>query len=176
MICEHCKQRHASVTVTKVQNGQTVAKHYCEHCASKFHPFQTDIQEEPVALHQLISNWFGVPMWKSTQTEEKKATQNACPSCSVTYRQFLKQGKFGCAECYSTFREQLPPVFSRLQAGTSHTGKSVAISIEQLKQKIEEIRQHMQYAIEEERFEDAAKMRDEIKSIQHKLDAGGVDV
>ncbi|WP_042478559.1 UvrB/UvrC motif-containing protein [Bacillus ndiopicus] len=176
MICEHCKQRHASVTVTKVQNGQAVAKHYCEHCASKFHPFQTDIQEEPVALHQLISNWFGVPMWKSTQTEEKKATQSTCPSCGFTYRQFLKQGKFGCTECYNTFRDQLPPVLSRLQAGTSHTGKSVVISMEQLKQKIEEIRQQMQHAIAEERFEDAAKMRDEIKSIQHKLDAGGVDV
>ena len=34
----------------------------------------------------------------------------------------------------------------------------------------------MQRAIEEERFEDAAKMRDEIKLIQQKLDAGGVDV
>lgn len=67
-------------------------------------------------------------------------------------------------------------MLSRLQAGTSHTGKSVVISMEQLKQKVEGIRQQMQRAIEEERFEDAAKMRDEIKLIQQKLDAGGVDV
>ncbi|MEO4055297.1 UvrB/UvrC motif-containing protein [Solibacillus sp. CAU 1738] len=176
MICEHCKQRHASVTVTKVQNGQTIANHYCEVCASKYHPFQTDIQEEPVALHQLISNWFGVPMWKAAQTGEKKTTQSTCPTCGFTYRHFLKQGKFGCADCYNTFRDQLPPVLSRLQAGTTHKGKSAAVSTEQLQAQIETIRQQMQHVIAEERFEEAAKMRDDIKALQQKLNVGSVDV
>lgn len=176
MICEHCKQRHATVTVTQVNNDQTVEKHYCEQCASKFHPFQTDIQEEPVNLHQLISNWFGVPVFKGNQAEGKKQPETTCSCCGLTYRQFLKHGKFGCPKCYDTFREQLPPVFSKLQAGTTHTGKAVAINLEQLKKKIKDIRAQMQLAITDERFEDAAKMRDEIKAIQQKLDAGGVDV
>ena len=40
MICEHCKQRNATVTVTQVQSGQKVEHHYCEVCAAQFHPFQ----------------------------------------------------------------------------------------------------------------------------------------
>lgn len=58
MICEHCKQRHANVTVTQVHNGQKVERHYCEVCATQFHPFQFDVSEEPTSLQQLISNWF----------------------------------------------------------------------------------------------------------------------
>lgn len=179
MICEHCKQRHATVTVTQVHNGTKQERHYCEVCAGKFHPFQMELQDEPVSIHQLMSDWFGLPMWKSEVQEEaqQKKQPSACPSCGFTYRHFLKVGKFGCARCYDTFREQLPPVLERLQADVKHVGKtqSVEDQTEYYQKQIESLRQQLQQAIVEERFEEAAKLRDEARAIERKLNVGGVD-
>lgn len=179
MICEHCKQRHATVTITQVQNGAKSERHYCEVCAAKFYPFQVEVQEEPVSIHQLMSDWFGLPKWKNKVQEETQQNkqQGTCPSCGFTYRQFLKVGKFGCANCYDTFRDQLPPVLKRLQADVKHVGK-IQTDEKQLvhyQKQIESIRQQMQQAIAAERFEEAAKLRDEVRAIEQKLHVGGVD-
>lgn len=176
MICEHCKQRHANVTVTQVHNGQKVERHYCEVCATQFHPFQFDVSEEPTSLQQLVSNWFNfVPMnAKKENTTTTKSNLKACPSCGFTYRQFLKQGKFGCGQCYETFSEQLPQLLERIQAGTQHVGYvEQAPTKEKVEQQIQELRTAMQQAIAEERFEDAALMRDEVRELEHKLIAEG---
>lgn len=179
MICEHCKQRHATVTVTQVQNGTKQEHHYCEVCAGKFHPFQLDVQDEPVSIHQLMSDWFGLPMWKNKMPEEMQQQKKpaACPSCGFTYRHFQKVGKFGCARCYDTFREQLPPVLERLQADVKHVGKTRAGEDQAAyyQKQVESLRQQLQQAIAEERFEDAARLRDEARTLERKLNVGGVD-
>lgn len=173
MVCENCKQRHANVTVTQVQNGQKLTHHYCEVCASQFHPFHYEVQEEPISLQQFISNWFGSSMQQSLKHKQPQQTET-CPKCGFTYRQFLKQGKFGCADCYSTFYEHLPAIFEKLHGGTEHVGKLEMTSneTEKIVQQIEELRSQIQQAIEQERFEDAASIRDKIKVLQSSLQGG----
>ncbi|MGN7477668.1 UvrB/UvrC motif-containing protein [Solibacillus silvestris] len=176
MICEHCKQRHANVMVTQVHNGQKVERHYCEVCATQFHPFQFEVSEEPTSLQQLISNWFNfVPTTAKKENATASASSpKACPSCGFSYRQFLKQGKFGCGQCYVTFSEQLPQLLERLQAGTQHVGYvEEAPSNEKIEQQISELRASMQQAISEERFEDAASIRDEIRGLENKINKEG---
>ncbi len=177
MICEHCKQRHATVTVTQLQNSNKIERHYCEVCASKFHPMQLDLQEEPVSIHQLMSDWLGLPLKAKHQETQKRKKTMDCPVCGMSYRQFLKVGKFGCASCYDAFREQLPPMLQRLQADVKHTGKTTVDGQQQVRyqQQIEKLREQLLQAIEEERFEDAATLRDEVKTIEKKLHVGGVD-
>lgn len=174
MICEHCKQRHAEVTITQVQKGQKVERHYCEVCAAQFHPFQIELQEEPASLQQLISNWLNfAPSAKKENTMATEQKAAACPTCGFTYSQFLKKGKFGCENCYETFSEQLPQLLERIQAGTKHVGfVEEASSKKKIEQKIIQLREQMQAAISEERFEDAAKVRDEVRLLQHKIQVG----
>ena len=107
----------------------------------------------------------------------QKKQQNTCPSCGFTYQKFLKIGKFGCAQCYDTFRTQLPPVLKRLQADVKHVGKIQTEEKQTLnyQKQIESIRQQMQRAIAEERFEEAARLRDEVRAIEQRLHVGGVD-
>lgn len=176
MICEHCKQRHANVTVTQVQNGQKIERHYCEVCAEKFHPFQFELSEEPPSLQQFISNWFNFVPSTAKKESTVAAEQNkaACLTCGFTYRQFLKQGKFGCENCYETFNEQLPQLLERIQAGTKHVGYvEEAPSKEKIEQEIAQLREQMQQVITEERFEDAAKIRDEIRLLENKISLKG---
>lgn len=170
MICEHCKQRHANVTVTQVQNGQQMERHYCEVCAAQFHPFQFEMPEEPASLHQLLSNWFNfVPMTKKEAPANALKTK-VCPTCGYTYREFLKQGKFGCGDCYRTFSDQLPQLLEKIQAGTKHVGHvEEKPSKEKIEQQIQQFRTAMQQAIQEERFEDAAKLRDDIRALESKV-------
>lgn len=178
MICEHCQQRNATVTVTQIVNGQNKEHHYCEVCATQFYPFNLDFKQEPMKLNQLLSNFFGIPANQQTAGEaEKKMPQQqaSCQKCGSTYQQFLKDGKLGCAQCYETFSQQLPHIFKRLQAGTKHIGKqpgqiSSALSIQK---RIDEIRLAMQSAITEERFEDAAALRDEVRELELKLQGIG---
>lgn len=90
MICEHCKQRHANVTVTQVHNGQKVERHYCEVCATQFHPFQFDVNEEPASLQQLISNWFNfVPV-----NAKKKVRQRIQTAQNPALPAGLRTGSF----------------------------------------------------------------------------------
>ena len=178
MICEHCKQRHANVTVTQVQNGQQMERHYCEICAAQFHPFSFDVQEEPASLQQMISNWFNfVPITtKKENTIASNPQVKACPTCGCTYRQFLKQGKFGCGECYETFSEQLPQLLEKLQAGTKHVGYvEETPSKEKIEQQISKLRAAMQQAVMEERFEEAATLRDNIRELTSKVGHQGED-
>ncbi|MEG0259543.1 MAG: UvrB/UvrC motif-containing protein [Lysinibacillus sp.] len=178
--CEHCKQRNATVTVTQVQNGQKVEHHYCDICASQFHPFQADFKQEPVSIQQLLSNWFGTSTWQKNVGETKQQTvqqQKTCPQCGFTYKHFLKEGKFGCPSCYDTFEEYLPKLFNRIQAGPQHIGNMPGSRSNTyvLKKKIEDIRKRMKDAVESERFEEAAKLRDAAREIEQQLSVGGGD-
>ncbi|TSI10996.1 UvrB/UvrC motif-containing protein [Lysinibacillus sp. BW-2-10] len=181
MICEHCKDRQATVTVTQVVNGQKSERHYCEVCANKFHPFNIDFhKDEQIPIHQLVSNLFGLPVWNNAQEKPQATTQKItqCPQCGYTFRQFLNEGKLGCSQCYETFSNKLPQVLTKIQAGTKHIGKSPGRPTNdhtRIKKQIETTREQLLLAISEERFEDAAKLRDEIKDMERKLERGGVD-
>ena len=175
MICENCKQRPAKVTVTQVHNGEHFERHYCEVCANSLHPFYVEYKQDPLSLHHLLSNWFNQTEQKPMQQVQKKPPLE-CESCGWSIQRFLDEGKFGCAACYNSFRHQLPTVFKRLHNGNvDHVGKAPGAFGEKLalKKRIEAIRLQMKEAIETEKFEEAALLRDEARELEDKLVAGG---
>jgi protein arginine kinase activator len=180
VICEHCKQRHATVNVTQVQNGQKFERHYCEVCAAQFHPFQFDKQDDSVSLSQLLSNLFNLSATPISTNHsiynEQLNTVEDCVNCGCSYHQFLKQGKFGCAQCYDAFSTQLPKILQRLQAGVEHVGsKEVELNVNHYIQQIKSLKEKQKEAIEQELFEDAAKLRDEIRKLAAMVEKGGGD-
>ncbi|MHA6259159.1 UvrB/UvrC motif-containing protein [Sporosarcina sp. CAU 1771] len=181
MICEKCKERPATVILTKGHMGESIEHHLCEKCAFKSEAFNFDPNQEPLSIQQFLSQWFGgADLFQAPQqTRTADGTDLDCPSCGLTFRKFLDIGKFGCATCYETFREKLPSVFGKLHNGhSSHTGK-IPISFNQIyavKRKIEEIRNKMNEAVESERFEEAAALRDEANSLKEQLVNGGDEV
>ncbi len=178
MICEKCKERPASVIITKGDSGEAVERHLCEKCAFQSETFYFDSNQEPLSIQQFLSHWFGGV--DSLQTGEQKVEQGLdqleCPKCALTFDRFLEIGKFGCATCYDTFRLRLPSVLGKLHSGHSaHIGK-IPVSFNEIyavKRKIEEIRMKMQEAVEAERFEEAATLRDEANALQDHLANGG---
>lgn len=178
MLCENCKERAASVVITKGHLGESEEHHLCEKCAFQSEAFHLGITEEPMSIQQFLSHWFGGGDPFQTQPKQQASNfpQLECPECKLTFEKFLDIGKFGCSTCYNTFRERLPHVLGKLHSGKSaHTGK-IPVSFNELyaiKRKIEEVRTKMQEAVEEERFEDAVVLRDEANRLEAQLEGGG---
>ena len=59
MICENCKERPASVILTKGYMGESVERHLCEKCAFQSETFHFDPNQEPLSIQQFLSHWFG---------------------------------------------------------------------------------------------------------------------
>ncbi|GIN72236.1 hypothetical protein J14TS2_27110 [Bacillus sp. J14TS2] len=98
-----------------------------------------------------------------------------CEVCKMTYQQFVKVGQFGCAHCYETFREQLTPILKRLHTGNIEHGgklpKRIGGSLH-IKKQVQELKGELQSLVANEEFEQAAKIRDQIRSLEKNYQDG----
>ena len=87
-----------------------------------------------------------------------------CPVCNKSFEEIANDGKMGCAECYAVFYDKLLPSLNRIHGKASYVGirpqkngtySDIEISISVLKKALET-------AVNEQNFELAAQLRDEI--------------
>ncbi|MCI8331848.1 MAG: hypothetical protein HFE78_03390 [Clostridiales bacterium] len=110
-------------------------------------------------------NFFG-SLFKGNSTlptEEK-----VCTLCGSTFDQIARDGKVGCAKCYEIFEDRLRPSIERLHGRTKHVGRTPKGSAQrdEKQEKIKELKEQLAKAIEKENFEEAAKLRDEIRGLE----------
>ena len=91
-----------------------------------------------------------------------------CPSCGKTYYDFQKTGRLGCGECYKAFEPQVSQALQKVQKGTSHTGKIPSKSSGEIlkKRQLSDLKKQLAKAVEEENYEQAAKLHKEIKGLE----------
>ncbi|MFX3624947.1 MAG: UvrB/UvrC motif-containing protein [Ectobacillus sp.] len=177
MICQECKSRPATLHFTKVVNGEKSEVHICEHCAKeKGYSSFFSSGNSNFSFHNLLSGLLNA----DHPAEEKKVNPFTqvqtimCQNCHMTYPQFTKLGRFGCAHCYKTFESQLDPILRRLHSGnTVHKGKipkRIGGNLH-LRKELEELKRKMQHYIQREEFEQAAKARDRIRKLEQQLSA-----
>lgn len=92
----------------------------------------------------------------------------SCPRCGFTQAEFKKQGRFGCPHCYETFKEVLSPLLADMHKGTTHIGKVPrhAVARKTYHDRITKLETTLADAIKAERYEDAARYRDEISQVK----------
>lgn len=161
MYCDQCKKKPASVHITKIINNNKTQLQLCEDCA-KDQQLSFGISST-LGLHSLLSSFLDND--KMYFSEAKK-----CKNCNLSYDKFAETGKLGCSECYSDFEGKLEPLLRRVHGSNSHKGKvprrmGGAIRV---KKELEELREQLNRAIRNERYEDAANLRDRIKEIERK--------
>ena len=95
----------------------------------------------------------------------------------MDYSEFQDVGKIGCSQCYLVFRDRLDSLVRNVQGGKKHTGKIPKIDKENyiIKREVAKLRENLQEAIIQERFEDAADLRDKIKDLELESKEGGLD-
>ena len=133
--------------------------HLCESCAN-----QKGAQvESHFGLSDLLA---GLADFGKTQEPNEEISTKACPSCGMTYEDFRKVGRLGCAECYPTFKRSLGSLLKRIHGSPIHVGKSPIRLLKpskMAKTELLELKRKLERAIESEEFEEAAKLRDQIR-------------
>ncbi len=164
MTCNLCGTQEATIHLTEIVNNQMIEIHLCEACAQeKGTSFKTHFQ-----LGDLMTSLMGSSEKPSKSSEKKVPVK--CQECGMTYDEFGKSGRLGCAFCYESFSKLLNPLIKRIQRTLLHTGKrpqkaaaaskpSVSTPMSDLKILQERLRK----CIQSEAFEEAAKVRDEIR-------------
>ncbi len=177
MLCQNCGKNEANIRYTQIINGVKKEIALCSSCAKKL---GMENLEMPISFNSFLGDFFNdyaetefLPM---LQTNELK-----CKTCGMTYNDFIDTGMFGCSDCYDVFSSPIDSLLKNLHGTAKHigrgpNGKAEKIKVEENKKedsnkqdqnenKKERLEKELEKAIKEERYEDAAKIRDEIKEM-----------
>lgn len=119
-----------------------------------------------------------------------------CKGCGMTYSEFQKSGRFGCNQCYNSFENFLNESLKRLHGSDTHIGKRPhnfgrRVNADKEEQvfypengnnslsgknqekvnipktsEIDQLSYQLRQAIEKEEYEEAARLRDEIRALR----------
>jgi protein arginine kinase activator len=151
------------VHLTEIIDEQMNELHLCEECARQ----KSAQMEQQFGLSDLLA---GMVEFDKSAKETDVATNIKCSNCGLTYADFKKIGRLGCGDCYAAFKKYLGPLLRRIHGSSQHIGKSPFKTGRVLKKRmdLQELRSRLQKAIEIEAFEEAAKLRDQIRESERK--------
>ena len=169
MLCQICGQHPATTHIKTIVNGKLMEYHLCTDCA-KQKGYGNIFSNWGMDFSNLLGGFLGNSLDNSQVTR--------CPTCGASFEEITQSGKIGCADCYKTFRSQLLPVIQRIHGTTHHKGKVPGGSALRItggehqimpvkESPLEEKKRLLKQAIEQQDFEQAAVLRDQIKEMEH---------
>ena len=174
MLCDECRAQPACVHLSKIINNQKTERHLCEECAKKsgeinltFHIQK--VLENNLSVHDFVKALFNQENLNGTEPQ----IELRCSACGMDYAYFSRTGKLGCAKCYQSFAAELEPLVKKIHGVCTHTGKiprraGAALG---LWQRIRSLRQELERLVSKEEYEEAARVRDEIRDLEKVLPA-----
>jgi len=111
-------------------------------------------------------------IWKLLQFSAQQVRQSGktltCPDCGMTLTELRRRGRLGCPKDYEVFREYLDELLERMHGATEHVGRVPGLAEGELERvrKISDLKHELGQAINEEAYERAARLRDELKTLE----------
>ena len=164
MICNVCGTKEATIHLTEIVNEKMAEVHICEACAEeKGTEFKTYFN-----FGDLLT---GIPGLEKALGVSSKKTPLICKDCGMDYADFAKNGRLGCAGCYASFQQQLATVIKQVQRSSYHVGKKPSRVPKETRNvhDLRQLQEKLRKSIQEEAFEESARLRDEIKQTLDKL-------
>lgn len=157
MKCNRCS-KPAVLHITELRQGEVQALHLCESCAKdhlnsgQSSKTTTSSQADPDVDEAGLSD----------------LELQVCPNCGISFKEFRAQGRLGCAHDYVVFEDEIMQLLENIHGETTHVGKIPKRSPQssQIQFKLIKLRNELRTSIEEERYEDAARIRDSIRQIE----------
>ena len=165
MLCDKCKKNPATVHMQQFIMGSKAELHLCQECTFSF-----NVPDVPIALESMFKGFLDQMQSKGFALNPQAANVASivkCASCGMTGEE-LKTGKLGCRECYTSFSKEVSAILKNVQSSIRHTGKfpkRLGVEMMHVRQ-VSDLRAKLTKAIVEENFELAAKLRDEIRSLE----------
>jgi len=175
MLCDRCQKRDAKILYTEIINGMKKEQHLCEECATDYTSFQMEkpLMNSDLTLGDLLSTLLDNYNTSDQKKSGEETPALTCSNCGTTYEEFIQKGRFGCAQCYRSFHDQLGKTLKGIQGAEIHTGKRpkgyMTVTTDRKMKDIpeaEKLSLKLQEAIEKEEFEEAARLRDLIKQMK----------
>ncbi|MCP4378572.1 MAG: hypothetical protein GY794_20645 [bacterium] len=157
--CDKCG-KPATIHLTEIIDGEKIEKHFCQNCAS------TDgiTIKADVPIGQLLEDF----VLQSGGLDV--APEQVCDVCGMKFSEFRETGLLGCPNDYDVFEDGLVEILERAQEGElQHIGKLPHGSddIQKRQSAILRLRAELKDAINNEKYEHAASLRDQIKELEN---------
>lgn len=158
-VCQLCQQAKATVHITDTVPEKR-ERHLCEACAQKEHVIVKHHQPTAAIIQEFIKQKAGLGA----------ADDPVCHHCGISFREFQLKGVLGCPYDYEAFRPYLMPLIERAHEGAKqHVGKSPQQGVDPLARRqagLMRLQRELKEAIEQENYELAARVRDQIRSLE----------
>jgi protein arginine kinase activator len=163
ILCQSCGENPATIHFTEIKDDQKRELHICETCANA--QGLGGGAHIPAMLNELVQ---GV---KRGGVE----SDTRCPDCGITFEEFRSKGRFGCPKDYEVFAEALGPLLEKIHGAQRHTGRLPRGQTEVdtvVADRLLRLRRDLQAAVEGEKYEEAASLRDEIRRLEEPAPRG----
>ena len=149
MICQICGKNEATICMVKMTNNNKETIYMCPICAGQMD--DNLIGSINQLLNPMLDTFFKTGNMISNDNNQ------ICPTCGQTRREWLESNTLNCKDCVQF-----------LEAEEVHNGKIPKNNKEELYviNLIKEKEGHLKKLIAEEKYEEAAKIRDEIKDLK----------
>ncbi len=160
MNCDKCG-KPSVYRSTLIVNGVSQTTNLCRDCAIKEGVFNN----EPNSIFDDMFSVF------SDFLPFEKVENVVCPVCKTSLREFKTTQQLGCPNCYETFREEISSIIKRIAPFETHKQQAIkpvkpAKKILTKEEKIADLKEKMKLAVNEERYEDAAKFKKQIQKLE----------
>jgi len=175
--CDLC-DKPATVHLTQIVNSQVHKVDLCEECAKA----KGVTDPSGLSLSQLLMGGSlagpagasaggsgpSAPLLNPFAAAAAARPTLRCEKCGYTEAEFKKTGHLGCPDCYETFAPHIEGMLEKMHKGTAHLGKAPqhALARQTLHRRLNELNDALSEAIKTERYEDAARCRDEINEVK----------
>ncbi len=95
-----------------------------------------------------------------------------CPHCGYQFETFRQTGRLGCTRCYESFAQVLQPLIAGIHGNLAHVDEGPPPGppvVPEPTDRLSELKRKLKEAVQHENFEEAAKLRDEIHSLEGNL-------
>jgi protein arginine kinase activator len=161
VICGHCNKQPALVHLAEAgdRDGEKTwsFRHLCDGCAREMGLPSAKLLD-PLAIFQ-----------GPFQLLASKELDIACPQCALKLSDFRRSGRVGCEKCYDAFHDILKEVLEKAHTGkTKHVGRGPGPVGEATgrREDLAALQRRLRAAIESESYEEAARLRDRIRSLE----------
>ena len=154
--CQKC-HNPATLHITEVLGEEQFEElHLCEECANKY---LYEPQQKAGAAREASSQG-------ATRARRGCSISSECPLCGIKFVEFRNTGRLGCPHDYQEFREELLPLLENIHGETRHCGKTPRRlpQNKQTQSELIQLRKHLKQAVTKEAYEEAARLRDRIRS------------
>jgi protein arginine kinase activator len=164
MVCDSCKENEAKVHLTQIVEGKMQKVDLCENCAKE------KGVSDPTGF-SLADLLHGLGAAEELKPSGEGGASLRCPACGFTQADFKKTGRLGCPECYRVFEVGLNSLMKAMHKSEQHVGKvpGKAMRNQELSGKLKALENQLKKAVEEEKYEEAALLRDQIRALESQL-------